>query len=424
MEDLNNSSGANKNNNSKMKKFFILLLMLLLLLIPIGFWFGIINDRESYRNEAVKSIASSWGDVQIFGSPAMSFERKKDKNTTETVNLPLNNYSVDVKISTEVRKKGIFKVPVYTADVFLKGDFINDYGDLSDKNITTTFTVEDSTGFIEEPKFKINNETQQVSQDTKYITKIKKTGKKIPFEISYKIRGLNELYADLGGQSNKVKIEGNWADPSFNGNFLPSSREITKDKFSAEWSIPKVATTNVAAVNPNSVTKFSYDESNNKARVGVSLLVPVDNYRMATRALKYSFLFISLTFLSYFIFEITEPSKKRIHPLQYLLLGGAMLIFYLLLVSISEFVPFAAAYIISSLMTILLIGTYTHFVIVKHANPKFTIIISSLLTVLYTFLYILLNLQDMALLIGSIGLFLVIAMIMYVTRNVDWYNEN
>ncbi len=424
MENLTNLAAANNNDNSKMKKFFILILMLLLLLIPIGFWFGIINEREAYRNEAVKSIASSWGDVQIFGSPAMSFEKKKDKNATETVNLQLNNYSVNVKISTEIRKKGIFKVPVYVADVLLKGDFINNYGDLSDKNITTSFAVEDSTGFIEEPKFRINNETPKISQDTKYTTKIKNPGKNIPFEISYKIRGINELYADLGGQSNKVNISGNWANPSFNGNFLPSSREVTKDNFTAEWSIPKVATTNVSQVNPNSVTKYSYnDDGNNRARVGVSLLVPVDNYRMATRALKYSFLFIALTFLSYFIFEITEASKKRIHPLQYLLLGGAMLIFYLLLVSISEFLPFLAAYVISSFMTISLIGTYTYYVITKRQDVRFTAIISVLLVILYTFLYILLNLQDLALLIGSLGLFLIIALIMYATRNVDWYNE-
>ena len=423
MENLTNLAAANNNDNSKMKKFFIFFLLLLLLLISLGFWFGIINEREAYRNEAVKSIASSWGDVQIFGSPAMSFEKKKDKNATETVNLQLNNYSVNVKISTEIRKKGIFKVPVYVADVLLKGDFINNYGDLSDKEITTSFTVEDSTGFIEEPKFKINGGKQVVSQDTKYLTKIPKTPKVIPFEISYRIRGLNELYADLGGQSNKVKIEGNWADPSFTGNFLPSSRAVTKDNFKAEWSIPKVATTNVSQVNPNSVTKYSYTDGNNRARVGVSLLVPVDNYRMANRALKYSFLFITLTFLSYFIFEITRPSQKRIHPLQYLLLGGAMLIFYLLLVSISEFLPFLAAYVISSFMTISLIGTYTYYVITKRQDVRFTAIISVLLVILYTFLYILLNLQDLALLIGSLGLFLIIALIMYATRNVDWYNE-
>ena len=411
------------NENSKMKKFFILILMLIILLIPIGFWFGIIKDRESYKQDAIKSIASAWGDVQIFSSPTMSFEKKKDK-TTETVYLPLNTYNADVKIMTEVRKKGIFKVPVYTAEVKLKGDFTNNYGNISDKEITTEFKVEDSTGFIDEPTFKINNSKQVVSQDTKYTTKVNNTGKYIPFEITYKIRGLNELFVCLDAQINNIKIRGNWANPSFTGNFLPSKRDVSKDSFSAEWKVPKVATTNVAAVNPDPVVNYNYEGINRNAKVGVSLLMPVDNYRMATRALKYAFLFITLTFLSYFIFELTDKNKKRIHPLQYLLLGGAMLIFYLLLVSISEFAPFIAAYIIAALMTITLISVYTYNVISKKENKKFTIVITALLIILYTFLYILLMLQDLALLIGSLGLFLIIALIMYATRNVDWYSEN
>lgn len=397
--------------------------MLLLLLIPIGFWFGIIKDRESYKQEAIRDVAAAWGDVQIFSSPTLSFTRKKDKST-ETVYLTLNNYNVDVKITTEIRKKGIFKVPVYTADVKLQGDFKNDYGNISDKELTTSFSVEDSIGFIEEPKFKINNLPEVVAQDTKYNTKLRNTGASIPFEISYKIRGINELFAGLGGQLNNVKISGNWADPSFTGNFLPTKREITNDGFTSEWRVPKVATTNVSAVTPATVGKYNYNDIDRNAKVGVSLLMPVDNYRMATRALKYAFLFITLTFLSYFIFELTAQDKKRIHPLQYLMLGGAMLIFYLLLVSISEFTPFAGAYLISAAMTIGLISAYTYFVITKRQNLRFTTIITILLALLYAFLYILLLLQDLALLLGSLGLFVIIAVIMYATRNVDWYGEN
>ena len=332
--------------------------------------------------------------------------------------------SVDVKITTEIRKKGIFKVPVYTADVKLQGDFKNDYGNISDKELTTSFSVEDSIGFIEEPKFKINNLPEVVAQDTKYSTKLRNTGASIPFEISYKIRGINELFARLGGQLNNVKISGNWADPSFTGNFLPTKREITNDGFTSEWRVPKVATTNVSAVTPATVGKYNYNDIDRNAKVGVSLLMPVDNYRMATRALKYAFLFITLTFLSYFIFELTAQDKKRIHPLQYLMLGGAMLIFYLLLVSISEFAPFAGAYVISAAMTIGLISAYTYFVITKRENLRFTTIITILLALLYAFLYILLLLQDLALLLGSMGLFVIIAVIMYATRNVDWYGEN
>ena len=423
MSENSTNNTITTNTNSKMKKFALLLLMLILLLIPTGFWYGIIKDREAYKNEAVRAVASAWGDVQIFGSPSLSFSQQKDK-ITEVYNLVLNNYSTDIKITTETRNKGIYKVPVYVADVKIKGDFTNNYGNLTGKELTLAFNVKDSIGFIEEPVFRINNGKNEISQDTKYTFKLAKDEKTIPFEISYKIRGLNELFVNLGGQSNKVKISGNWDNPSFTGNFLPTQRNVTKENFEAEWNVPKVATTNVAIFNPSTIGSHGYDEIDNGAKVGVSLLLPVDNYRMATRALKYAFLFITLTFISYFIFEITESGKKRIHPLQYLLLGAAMLIFYLLLVSISEFMPFGFAYTVAAVMTIAMTSAYTHFVITRGQNVKFSIVITLLLSILYTFLYTLLRLQDLALLLGSLGVFIIIALIMYATRNVDWYNEN
>ena len=145
---------------------------------------------------------------------------------------------------------------------------------------------------------------------------------------------------------------------------------------------------------------------------------------MADRTLKYAFMFLALTFLSYFIFEIISNDKqRRIHPLQYLMLGGGMLMFYLLLVSISEYCFFAIAYTIASVMVIGLTATYTYFVITKSSNLKFTLTITTLMAALYAFLYLLLSLQDLALLAGSCGLFIIIAIIMYVTRNVDWYND-
>lgn len=409
---MNNTTETNTNfkqsGNNITAKFWTILLTLLVLLIPIAFLFGIISEREEYKNEAVQTVASSWGNEQKFEVPYMYFEQKV-KDNTECKYLPMQDYSAVVNLTTEIRKKGLFKVPVYTANVILKGHFTNQYGNLSDKQLTTVFRVSDSTGFIEEPLITLNNNKPVSVQDTQYTTTLKTSEASIPFEISYKIRGLNNIYVGLGGQNNKIKISGNWKDPSFDGSFLPSIRQVNNEGFSAEWSVPQIAISSI-----------------DKTKVGVSLLMPVDNYRMAIRCLKYAFLFLALTFLSYFIFEITAKRDKtrQIHPLQYLMLGGAMLIFYLLLVSMSEFLPFITAYVISALMIIILIGIYTFFVITKRQNPVFTLVISVLMLFLYAFLYILLSLQDFALLLGSVGLFVIIAGIMYVTRNVDWYNEN
>ena len=145
---------------------------------------------------------------------------------------------------------------------------------------------------------------------------------------------------------------------------------------------------------------------------------------MSLRSVKYAFLFLLLTFVAYYVFEITQKKNTPIHPIQYMLMGGALLIFYLLLTSISEFIPFAWAYLISVLFTVGLICTYTYFVLTKKQNPKFTLLITSAILLLYTFLYTLLVIQDFSLLIGSFILFVIVAAIMYATRNVEWYEGN
>lgn len=395
--------------DSKAKKFLTILGTSLLLLIPIAFMSGIIHDRTTYRNEAVAKIAQSWAGSQVISTPTMSFKTLNDKKEENINELKLNNYEAVVNIQTEIRKKGIFKVPVYTAEILQKGDFENKYGDLSNKQISITADISDSRGFVTEPSFKINNGEAKKNQDVTYSTTIKTNAKSIPFEISYKIKGLNDINVALGGNSNKISIQGNWKDPEFKGDFLPTEREVTNKDFSAMWSVPRIA-----------LSKDSKEPS----LVSISLLVPVDSYSMADRSLKYGFLLLSLTFLGYFIFEITAKERRKVHPIQYCLLGAAILMFYLLLVSISEVLTFNIAYLISAIMVMSLILVYTYSVITKKQSIGFSVGITSLIGLLYAFFYILLMLQDVSLFAGSIGLFFIIAVIMYLTRNVNWYNED
>lgn len=397
-----------KNFDSKAKKFLTILGTSLLLLIPIGFMSGMIHDRSSYRNEAVENVAKSWADSQVIGIPKMSFITQNDKKVDVVNGLELNSYETKVKITTEIRKKGIFKVPVYTADITQKGTFNNKYGDLSKHEVTTSIWVKDARGFVSEPTFGINNMPAKSSQDIAYNTKLNTSAKTIPFEISYKIKGLNSVDVQLGGQTNNISIDGNWKDPSFEGDFLPTEREVTNKDFSAKWSVPYIA--------------LQKDKAEVSA-IRVSLLVPVDNYSMAERSLKYGFLLLALTFMGYFVFEITSKEKKKIHPIQYCLLGAAILMFYLLLVSISELLSFNIAYLISAFLVMGMVLMYTYFVITKKQGFGFALSITSLIGLLYAYFYTLLRLQDIALFAGSIGLFIIIAAIMYLTRNVNWYNE-
>ncbi len=429
---LNDALESRKKNEgmSMGNKFIIILVTSLILLIPLAFMSGMISDRVNYKKEAVEKVAQSWAKKQLIDVPEMYFKTKKinKDGTIEEINLlDLNKYEATVNVKTEVRKKGIFKIPVYTAEVVQKGDFENKYGNLSGKQISTQIKISDSRGFIEEPSFKINNSEPVKIQDNTYTTDLKTSAKIIPFEITYKIRGLDDISVSLGGLTNNITIQGNWKDPEFKGLFLPTEREVTNKDFKATWSIPKIALSDGRNVQTESVPSYVYSgrlsSYNTNPDITVSLLVPVDSYSMAERSLKYGFLLLALTFAGYFIFELTSKEKKQVHPIQYCLLGAAILMFYLLLVSISELLTFNLAYLISAIMVMGMILVYTYFVITKKQSIKFSIGITASIGFLYAFFYVLLMLQDIALFAGSIGLFIIIAAIMYLTRNVNWYNE-
>ena len=143
-----------KGINKKVKKFYIVLGMLLILLIPIAFMSGIVRDRESYKNEAVNNVKLSWADTQTVMAPVLTLNVPSKKGITKK-QLQLNDYEAEIEIKTQTRKKGIFNVPVYTADVKLKGDFINSYGRIKNMPAELSFDVTDSKGFVTQPEFKL-----------------------------------------------------------------------------------------------------------------------------------------------------------------------------------------------------------------------------------------------------------------------------
>ncbi len=391
--------------NSKIKKFYIVLGMLLLLLIPIMFIYGLLDDRENYQREAIAKVKQAWAGVQVINAPSVNVKIPGKKGEFTTKELALNNYDIEILANTEYRKKGMFKVPVYTADVLIKGDFKNTYGNINNLDTTLEFKVSDSKGFVSSPEVKFFSKEFEHVNSTEYTKRVNSSAKIIPFEIKYQLRGSDSISVVPNGQYNTIEIEGNWANPEFIGNFLPKEKEVRDDGFEGEWTMPAIA-----------VSSFETPQA------GVSFITPVDNYRMASRALKYAVLFLALTFLAFFIFEIAAEKKRPIHQLQYLMMGGAMLIFYLLLISCSELMAFWAAYTIAAIMTITLIGLYTYNIITAKQDKKFALIISGIMLMLYIFFYVLLAIEDFSLLIGSLVLFAVMALIMYTTRKVDWFN--
>ena len=207
----------------------------------------------------------------------------------------------------------------------------------------------------------------------------------------------------------------NWPEAEFTGDFSPVEHKNSKDGYTVFWSVPEAA---------SALPINSSEEYENMQKYTVNFIDTVDNYRMTDRCIKYGFLFIALTFLAFFVYEIINKTNKHIHPFQYSLIGVSMLVFYLLLLSMSEFIDFGFSYLIASIMTISLISFYTYFILVHKQDKKFSLSVAGILTAIYLYLYITVNLKELSLLAGSFGLFVTIIIVMYVTRNVEWYKES
>ena len=233
------------------------------------------------------------------------------------------------------------------------------------------------------------------------------------FSVELILQGSEKLYCMPLGSTTTVHFSSSWQSPAFDGKYLPDTEKISKKGFEANWTIsefnrdfPKVFTSN------NNITAAVRESG-----FGVILLSPFDAYAQTMRSLKYAILIIALTFFAYFFTEIFQ--KRPVHPLQYILIGMALVLFYTLLLSISEYIQFPVAYLIASLATVLLLGWYTQSIFKK---AKTVFVFSLLLSVLYLFIYVLIQMVDNALLFGSIGLFVLLATAMYLSRKIDWYN--
>ena len=206
----------------------------------------------------------------------------------------------------------------------------------------------------------------------------------------------------------------NCTTPSFAGSFLPANREVTKDGFTSDWKVVQVNRNY-----PQVIAGNAYYRAVNDSKFGVNVLIPLQHYQKSMRTVKYAILIILLTFVVSFFVEMIQ--KKDIHPVQYLLIGLALCLFYSLLVSISEHTSFTIAYIIAALMTDGLITCYLAGVL---KIKKTALAIGGLLLALYAFIFVLLQLESYALLAGSIGLFVLLAVLMHYSQKIDWYKTN
>ena len=411
--------------------------LILVMLIPTIFISNLVKERKERQADVVTEVSNRWAKAQVLTGPYIYLPYKtitidNDKKVTQNLeHLFLLPDSLDVngQVSHEIRLRSIYKVLLYRSSLQNTGDFkfripkeIDSsliqwqdaricYG-LSDfKGIEEKLTIQFNGNDYELSPGLPSNDINETGLSAPIVMSAEDEGKKISFHINLKIKGSEQLhFVPLAGDS-RFTLQSDWGSPSFDGSDLPSVRSVSDSGFTATWNFNK------ANLPFGTILKdFKYDSTS--VAFGVTLVQPADGYSKTDRCIKYAILFIGLTFSLFFIIELMQ--KKPVHPVQYILIGLALIIFYTLLLSISEFIAFDFSYLIAAIATISLISiyAYSHF-----KSSKTAAVFGGVLSLLYGFTFVLIRLEDTALLIGSIGLFIILALAMYASRKINWYGK-
>ena len=432
-----------------MIKLAIIGLLVLLLLIPAMMLQGLISERESTRTMAIQEVSEKWGGTQTISGPVLSVpyatvstgaDGKPVKLTGYAHVLP-DNLSITGTVQPEQRSRGLFQVMLYNTRLTLKGSIPRP--DLSRPDLASavldwdkafvSIGVSDMKGIKDAVSLRINGSKPLAVEPGIPTDDLLSTGvnarlpitpdvDSLTFDCTLNINGSTDLFFLPFGKQTTVSLSSPWATPSFVGASLPDQREVTPTGFKAMWKVLQYNRNFPQQGVGAFIRHNSAADSDNREAVaantafGVRLLLPVDEYQKTMRSAKYVAMFILITFAAFFFVEILN--KQRIHPIQYLLVGFAICLFYLLLLAISEHVSFNLAYLISAVATLAMITLYVRYVF---QNGRLTVLFSSVLALLYGFFFSLLQLEDYSLLLGSLGLALILGIVMYLTRHVNWY---
>ena len=420
-------------------KAIIVTVLTLFLLIPRGMILNLIEERQERSSETISRINAKWSNAQTICGPVLSIPyltvEKDEKKETQIVhrhklNITPEELNIQAQLFPEERYYGIYKTTLYKSNIHITGKF--DKINLPSVNASTILWKEayisigfsDLRGITNEVDFRLNGEKYSVEAGekdpltgNKIVVGINEpdllqSEKELSFNCDLNLNGSGEINFIPLGKNSKVKVVGAWKSPGFIGNFTPEEKKISNNEFQAQW--------NVLYFNRN-IPKFWVDENTgsfNNSSFGVNLVNTVDHYQQNMRSAKYALMFIVLTFIVFFFVEAL--TKKKIHPLQYTLVGIALILFYSLLLSLSEQINFAVAYLIASFATIGLIIAYAYSIF---KNKMQTGILTVILCLLYMFLFVILQLEDIALLIGSIGLFIILGIIMFASGKINWYKQ-
>ena len=428
-------------------KLIIVCGLALLMAIPAFFVSGLVNDRTKRAEDVVKEISSHVGGPQTFLGPTLAIPysippQSPADFTKHGIYLVFPaQASAALRTTTEERHRSLFRVPVFQADLKLDANFdlsgvpaaAPQGAELDWRRAEIVVGVSDAHGALADATLTTDAKTMTLvpaeiaenitfGGDQNRLVKLSLFGAKVAdivrpdtqFHTTSTLRfsGAERISVLAYGKTTHLTAQGDWRNPGFDGGIPPVNRNISNQGFTAEWSVPFIAR-GVRAEGPS-------DSINglDTTALGMSFIEVADPYQSVNRSLKYVLLFLGLVFLSYFIFEAT--TGRRVHPAQYILVGIAQIIFYLLLLSFAERIGFDYGFMLSGAATVILLSANAGWIFASRLQGARALVI---FTLLYTLIYLLLTLEDNALLVGAIASFLAVAAAMYFTRRIDWYSS-
>lgn len=420
-------------------KLFVIVFLSIVLMVPLVVVWALVAERAARRDEVVREVGEVWGGRQSAGAIALTipFETVSTTGTTTTrvtrraIVLP-ETLRIDADLAPEIRHRSIFAVNLYRATLRVSGTFrmpdISRLGATPDvvlwPQAVLDIGVTDLRGVVSAGPVTwgaASATLEPAAGDGPFGSGLRALAPAppvgvVPFTFEMVVAGTEDLKFLPSGANTNVTLASPWPSPGFSGGLLPLTRDVRNDGFNAEWRSNYLSRPFPQAWLDGAIDRSDLAAKTADTTFGVTLVTTVDHYQQVERAAKYGGLFIVLTFGVFFVWEVVE--RLRLHPVQYLLVGMALVVFYLLLLSLAEQVGFAPAYAIAATATVLLVGGYASTMLGAGRRGA---AVGAWVSVLYGVLFVLLRLEDLALLVGAFVVFLSLAAVMYLTRRVDWY---
>ncbi|AVF63008.1 cell envelope integrity protein CreD [Vibrio sp. B513a] len=427
-------------NNQLGTKFAFVLFLFVLLQIPLSMVTGLISERSYRQDEVRNDIArSSSGEQRIIGPFIMvnytetSYRDDKVQIKERRKFLLPSTFDMSANLDSFEKYRGIYRARLYKAQVALKGTFDADdltaLQGLDIDNMSLVVGIEDSRGLIRLDDMTMASSDIEVAPGTG-LNQLPQgfhsdltladlnPAQPLAFDLNFLLQGMGQLQVTPIGSQTTVELSSTWAHPSFIGDYLPVSSEVSEDGFNAQWASNNFST-NIAQLFQSCLSSNHACHELEQRQMGVDLIDPVDHYLKSHRAVNYSLLVITLVFASFFLLELFQA--RPVHPVQYGFIGLALALFYLLLISMSEHLGFNWAYVVSAVASTGLLSVYVSGML---SNTKHGAIFGVCLLTLYGLLFGLLQAESYALVMGTLLCFAILSFTMVITRNIDWYARN